>query len=391
MASALSVASLIGWVRSPSRRDVALAAVLAAGAVVGAATHGYTGLEAAGLGLLCVPLAVRTQWPLAVLGAVACGAVVVLALAEPSPLIALPVIVALYTVGVRGSRRRTLAVAAGLVPSAVLIVLVFSPQDDEGALQQLLEMVTQLGFALAVGEAIRSRREFLDAIRDRAERVAHEHELEARQRVEEERLRMARDVHDVVAHAIATISTQAAVGVHVGREEPERALEALESIKGVSNRALQDLRHALGALRDGGGEESTHPTPSVEGVPELVRQARAAGVPVDLRMEGAPADLPAALQVAIYRIVQEGLTNVMRHAGGARATVLVEVSAEEVAVEVRDDGSGTPTTATAAGTGSGLAGMHERAGALGGSLQSGALVGGGFRVRAVLPRDREPG
>ena len=135
MASALSVASLIGWVRSPSRRDVALAAVLAAGAVVGAATHGHTELEAAGFGLLCVPLAVRTRWPLAVLGAVACGAVVGLALAEPSPLIALPVIVALYTVGVRGSRRRTLAVAAGLVPSAVLIVLVFSPQD-EPALQQ---------------------------------------------------------------------------------------------------------------------------------------------------------------------------------------------------------------------------------------------------------------
>ena len=390
MASALSVASLIGWVRSPSRRDVALAAVLAAGAVVGAATHGHTGLEAAGLGLLCVPLAVRTRWPLAVLGAVACGAVVELALDRPWPPIALPLIVALYTVGVRGSRRRTLAVAAGLVPSAVVIVLVFSPHD-ESALQQILEMVSQLGFALAVGEAIRSRREFLDAIRDRAERVAHEHELEARQRVEEERLRMARDVHDVVAHAIATISTQAAVGVHVGREEPERALEALESIKGVSNRALQDLRHAIGALRDGAGEESTHPTPSVEGVPELVRQARAAGVPVDLRVEGTPADLPAALQVAIYRIVQEGLTNVMRHAGGARAMVLVAVSAEEVAVEVRDDGSGTPTKVTTAGTGSGLAGMHERAGALGGSLQSGALVGGGFRVRAVLPRDREPG
>lgn len=366
-----------------------MAAALAVAVTVVGTAQDYSVLEAAGLAALCLPLAVRTRWPLAVLGAVVAGAVAYVGLVRPSEEFTAAMLVAAYTVGVRGSRRRALAVAGGLVPVAILLGLMLSP-TGQPLFALILEKLFQLGFALAVGEAVRSRGEYVDAVRDRAEQSARERELEARRRLGEERVRIARDVHDVVAHSIATISTQAAVGMHVGREEPERALEALESIKQVSNRALQDLRHALGTLRDPADEDPARPTPSMHDVPQLVDQARAAGVGVELRMEGAPAELPAALQVAVYRIVQEGLTNVMRHAGGARATVHVRVTAEEVIVEVRDDGSGAPTASSDAGTNSGLAGMRERTGALGGSLQTGVRPGGGFGVRAVMPVDREP-
>lgn len=385
----MAVPSLSSWVRVPARRDPLLAAALAVAVLVVSKLDGFSWLEAAGGAAVYIPLAVRTRWPLPVLAAVAGGAVAYVALAaEVSPAFTGSIMVALYTVGLHGTRRRALAVTAAIVPSTIVVVLLFSP-EQESTLGQIVGDLSQFGFALAVGEARRSRREAIEAIHDRAERSAHERELEARRRAEEERVRIARDVHDVVAHSIATISTQAAVGAHVGREEPERALDALESIKQVSNRALQDLRHALAALRDPGEAGPAHPTPAVDGVPELVDQARDAGVRVELRMEGAPAELPSGLQVAVYRIVQEGLTNVMRHASGSRAVVRVAVLADEVAVEVANDGGGTPTQSSQAGSHSGLVGMHERASALGGSIQSGAQLDGGFRVRAVLPVDRE--
>lgn len=384
----MSVASLRSWIRIPAHRDPTLAIALTVTVFIATSSQGYTTSDSAGLASLCLPLGVRTRWPLAVLGTVALGTVAYLVLGRSSPAFILPTMVALYTVGVRGSRRRALMVGAGLLPSAVFIVLVFRPEDGS-ALRQILESLSQLGFALAVGEAIRSRRESVEALIDREQRAAHERELEAHRRIDEERVRMARDVHDVVAHSIATINTQASVGVHLGRRDPERALEALDAIKLVSNRALYDLRHALGTLRDPAEDGSMHPTPSMQGVPELVEQARATGLPVELRMQGAQTEIPAALQVAIYRIIQEGLTNVMRHAGGARATVEVAVAGGEVAVEVGNDGSGAPTPGSEVGTRSGLAGMSERASALGGSLDAGAQPGGGFRVRAVMPVARE--
>lgn len=227
-------------------------------------------------------------------------------------------------------------------------------------------------------------------MRERAERAEREHELEARRRVDEERMRIARDVHDVVAHSLATVSTQASVGVHVGREEPELAVEALHAIKEVSTGALDDLRYALGALRDDSTDAPTGPTPSMRDLPELVGKARSSGLSVVLRMEGSLAALPVALQVAVYRIVQEGLTNVMRHASGAQATVRIAVANQQVQVDVINDGAGKPTASSGAGTQSGLIGMRERASAVGGAFEAGPATGGGFGVRAVLPLDERP-
>jgi signal transduction histidine kinase len=209
-----------------------------------------------------------------------------------------------------------------------------------------------------------------------------------RRRVDEERVRIARDVHDLVAHSIATISTQASVGVHIGREEPIRAVEVLESIKRVSGQALHDLRDALGVLREPSEGVPMAPTPSLHDVPELVQRARDSGLAVTLRMEGAASELPTKLQLASYRIIQERLTNVMRHASGARATVRIAVGGDDVRLEVSDDGTGTPTTLSGSGSGSGLEGMRERATAMGGVLEARRQADGGFRVRAVLPLER---
>lgn len=383
MSSATRIRSALDY----ARRDEVVAAALAV--LVGAASllMEFTWLETLASAALCLPLAWRSRWPLRVLGILACGVLVNLALVRVSETYAPPVVFALYSVAVLGTRRRTLAVAAGMIAAAIAVGVLFSPGDD-GTLQEIVQEVTRLGFALAVGEAVRGRRQFVGALRERAERAEREQELEARRQVDEERVRIARDVHDVVAHSIATISTQASVGLHIGREEPERAVEALAGIKEISARALYDLRSTLGVLREESGAP-TGPAPSMQLVPELVEQARGTGLAIDLRMEGSPAGLPAALGAGIYRIVQEGLTNVMRHAEGADAIVHIAVGAEEVEVEVSDDGTGASTDAGAAGGQSGLIGMRERATALGGVFEAGRRADGGFSVRAVIPLDRE--
>lgn len=159
----------------------------------------------------------------------------------------------------------------------------------------------------------------------------------------------------------------------------------LESIKDVSSEALDDLRHALGALRDDDSSAPTAPTSSMRDVPGLVDRARVSGLPVVLRLEGSHTALPAPAQATVFRIVQEGLTNVMRHAHGAQATVRVAVKRRGVEVDVINDGSGSPTVSSASTPGSGLIGMRERAAALGGEFEAGSVAGGGFHVRVALP------
>jgi signal transduction histidine kinase len=375
-----------------ARRDPVLALALAL-SIFAAARFGpqpTTPANAAALAAMCGPLAWRSRWPLQVLATTSAAIVLYLGVGHVSNDVSNdfvpPFAVALYscTASPSGSRRRTVVVAvlAGLF--AIAIVLAFSPAAGSKPRQILGEM-SLFAVGIAVGEAVRSQRALLDAMRERAERAEREQELEARRRVDAERLRMARDVHDLVAHNIATISTQAAVGVHVGRDDPRSAVEALENIKLVSTRALEDLRHALGVVR-GNDPESRMPAPSLRDVAALIEDARQAGVNVELRMDGSTNALPAALQLAVYRIVQEGLTNVMRHAAGASAVVGISVKAEYAQVEV-SNGVGTPTEASDAGSGSGLLGMRERTESLGGSFRAGKTAHGGFCVQAQLPLD----
>jgi signal transduction histidine kinase len=376
--------------RLPARRDIALALALA----VSLFTFARFGprpadtLDALGVAALCLPLVWRVRWPVPVLTAIACGAVLYLSVGQRPDNFIPPLMVALYTATAAGSRRRTIVIACVALVFATAVVLIFSP-DSSSTSRQIVEEASLFGLAIAVGEAVRSHRALLGAMRERAERAEREQELQTRRQVDEERLRIARDVHDLVAHNIATISTQASVGAHIGREDPARAVETLESIKTVSTRALEDLRQALGVVRDATGRDPTAPAPSVHEVSDLVEQARNAGLMVELRLEGSPIALPPALQIAVYRVVQEALTNVMRHAQGATAAVQITSDATHVDVEVVNDGAGRPGAASVAGSHSGLVGMRERAESLGGSFEARAIAQGGFRVHATLPLDRE--
>ena len=385
MRGTLSIASIVSF----ARRDGTLAVSTGIVMFGVSALLGFSWQESAACGALAVPLGWRRRWPMAVLVAVTCAIVIYLQLEDPSPFFRPPLLVALYTVAAHGWRRRTLAIAASTPLAAMALVAIHSPEAGSFG-GQSLEVFSQLGFALAVGEAVRSQKAFVAATRERAERAARDRELEARRRVNEERVRIAREVHDVIAHSIATISTQASVGVHVGHQEPERAVEVLESIKRISVQALHDLRHALGALREAAADGPTAPTPQLKDISELVQRARDSGLSVTLRMVGPSASLPSALQTTSYRIVQEGLTNVMRHAHGAHATVLISVAGDDMVIDVSDNGMGHPTATSRLGSRTGLVGLRERASAMGGELRAGRQEGGGFRVHVTLPLEREP-
>jgi signal transduction histidine kinase len=239
--------------------------------------------------------------------------------------------------------------------------------------------------ALLLAGSVRGRRAERAVMDERARHLAETREEEARRRVAEERVRIARDLHDSVAHSLTGISVQAGVGAHVLDERPDDALAALLAIKRASGDALADLRATLSMLRSSEAAPR-EPTAGLDRLPSLVESSRAAGLPVDVVIEGPARPLPPAVDAAAFRIVQESLTNVIRHADAARAVVAVRHREGCVEIEVTDDGRGVVTGGGAdGGGGHGLAGMQERAALLGGELDAGTRPSGGFRVRARLP------
>jgi signal transduction histidine kinase len=227
-----------------------------------------------------------------------------------------------------------------------------------------------------------------EATRIQAERAAvtrASRQLDQRRRQSEGRLRIARDLHDVVGHNISLINVQASMGLDLMDSQPEQARAALSAIKSASKEALEELRTMLTTLRRDDDIAPRSPAPGLDRVPELIELTRAAGLSVEVEITGTPPRLPAAVQLAAYRIIQESLTNVARHAGRARVTVRVIYGDADVRVEIDDDGTGPSLGASAIGTGSGIVGMRERATALGGNLSAGFCHGGGFRVSARLP------
>ena len=241
--------------------------------------------------------------------------------------------------------------------------------------------VSVLAWVLVVlfaGEVSRYHRAYLSEARRRKDQAEQAREEEFRRRATEERLRIAREVHDVLAHKISLINVQAAAALH--RRDPEQAFDALGAIKDASKETLRELRTTLGVLRQVDEEQPLSPAPSLDRIGDLISQTENAGLPVRLVVSGDRLDLPAPVDLAAYRIVQEALTNAVRHAGDARATVLVRYHPDHVTVEVRDDGAGTD-----AGEGNGIRGMRERAATLGGTLAAGPRPDGGCSVRASLP------
>ncbi len=228
---------------------------------------------------------------------------------------------------------------------------------------------------LAGAELFRVRRERI--ARDRRERAEAE-----RRRADEERLRIARELHDVLAHSISVINVQAGVALALMDERPEQARTALTTIKAASKEALGEVRQVLGALR-APGEAPRSPAPGLDRLPELLEQATSAGLAADLTVEGGRVPLPPGADLAAFRIVQEALTNIVRHSGSRTARIRLTYAPGSVEVLIDDDG---PAVAGGdSGGGNGLVGMRERAAALGGSVQAGPRPDGGFRVRALLP------
>jgi len=347
-------------------------------------------------------LLVRRRWPLGVLAVtVACG-LAYAARTYPEGPSQLAVYPALWTVALTVPRRQAwLAAGAAALAAAGTEVVFYSSTMFDG--EPLYAAVTVLA-AMWWGESVRARRAYVAELRDRAERAERTREGEARRRVDEERLRIARELHDVVSHTIGVISVQAGVAAHLLHRRPDKAADSLAAIRQASDEALGELHAMLGVLRERDGDAGGAPLSPAPGLAELdalVAQAAGAGVEVRVSLEGEPRRLPPAVDLAAYRVVQESLTNVVRHAGASRADITVTHLDGRVEVEVTDDGNGVvpPSAATGAfrpagspvgdrrhrRSGQGIPGMRERARAIGGSLEAGPRPGGGFRVQASLP------
>ncbi|MET7753357.1 sensor histidine kinase [Streptomyces sp. NPDC005389] len=299
--------------------------------------------------------------------------------------VSMSAVIALYTVAARTDRPTTWRV--GLVTMAVLTAAAMAFGPTPWYAQENVGLFAWTGMAAAAGDAVRSRRAFVDAIRERAERAERTREEEAGRRVAEERLRIARDLHDVVAHHIALVNVQAGVAAHVMDKRPDQAKEALAHVRDASRSALDELRATVGLLRQSGDPEApTEPAPGLAVLDGLLDSFRNAGLPVALARTDGERPLPATVDLAAYRIVQEALTNVRKHAGpDAKAEVSVVRVGRTVEITVLDNGTSTPDPDSVPTGGHGLLGMRERVGALGGTLTAAPRYGGGFRVQAILP------
>ncbi|MET0911282.1 MAG: histidine kinase [Ilumatobacteraceae bacterium] len=293
--------------------------------------------------------------------------------------------------------RRALVVPVG---SALLVLLgVGLATPDRGTnLWYHVAFTSWTAAALFLGDGARNRRAYLEQLEQRARDLEESREEETRRRLAEERLRIARDLHDVIAHGIATINMQSGVAAHLFERHPEQVLPALQAIKQVSKETLAELRLTLHVLRQDGertddpmagqderaGAAPLAPTPGLDRVGGLVEMTRRAGLPVELRLGDGILDLPPSVDVAAYRIVQESLANVMRHADASRVEVSVQRSVGQIDIEIADDGLGAAASDDGP-PGHGIVGMRERAEMVGGRLEAGPRLGGGFRVHASLP------
>jgi signal transduction histidine kinase len=336
------------------------------------------------MGLGAAVLVLRRRAPLAVLSVTGCLSVVECVTGDPRAPVVMSAVVALYTVAATTDRYTTWRV--GLLTMAVLTGAAMLAGPLPWYAQDNLAVFAWTGIGATAGDAVRSRRAFVRAIRERAEKAERTREEEARRRVAEERLRIARDLHDVVAHHIALVNVQAGVAAHVMDKRPDQAKEALAHVREASRSALDELRATVGLLRQSDDPRApTEPAPGLHRLDELVATFRHAGLHVEVARADQGTTLPAAVGLAAYRIVQEALTNVQKHAGPrARAEVSIVRVGPHIEVTVLDDGAGETAPAPAGG-GHGLLGMRERVTAVNGTLTTGPRYGGGFRVHAILP------
>jgi signal transduction histidine kinase len=297
---------------------------------------------------------------------------------------------ALYSLVVHGRDRRRTWTVYGLLSIGLLVVAMPTvvAADDEGSeIIHVLNMALYLAGAGAVGALVRNRQRIFVDTQRRAERAEADRLAEAERAVARERLRIAREMHDVVAHGMSVVAVQAAAARELVHTNPDKVEEVLERIETVSRESLTEMRRMLGVLRHTRDPDaSLTPQPTLDDVSTAVAQSVESGVATELVVTGNRTELPAGVGLAAFRIVQEALTNVRKHAGPrASATVVIDYQDGQVVVEVSDDGRGAVSSIGRSGGGNGLIGMRERVDAYGGRFAAGPRVGGGYAVRAVLP------
>jgi len=359
--------------------------------VYGQVPDGYREPGALGVGFLLaatVPLAWRRRAPLTVLAWTVLVTIAAEVLAVPYGT-GLGVVVALYTVASNCDRRRSVRalVAVTTLTMALLVAgLLFAPEAQVTA-DYFLTNLLSLGMAWALGDNQRTRRAYTAEVEARAERLERDREAATRAAADAERARIARELHDVVAHHVSVMAVQAGAARRVAETRPGAARDALAAIETSSRLALTELRRLLGVLRAPDGP-ALSPQPGLGELDELLAQTRAAGLPVELCREGEARPLPAAADLSAYRIVQEALTNTRKHARAATATVRLRWTPDALEVRVADDGRGV-LGAGELGGGHGLVGMRERVALFGGELRVEPRPGGGLQITATLPYDRD--
>ena len=399
-------------VSTPFRRDAVLAGVLAlVGAVSTLGVGPLLGVDAArsptlaalGAAATAVPLAWRRRAPVAVLAAVTplyVGHLVGFAAAEAfNAGFNLPLFVALYSVGAYAERRRALLAA---VPAVVVLVAAELPRlaeetvaaiTGEGPTAELVYAGVLVGgvvYAATVllGAYVATRRAYRAELVARAERLERERTERAERAVADERARLARELHDVVAHHLSGMVVQAGAAERLLDRDPEQARALLADLRASGRSTLASMRRLVGVLR-ADAEEGTAPQPGLERLDVVLEQARAAGVAAELTVEGERRPLRAEVDLAAYRVLQEALTNVRKHAPGATARVAVRYRDDDVEVEVADDGAATAPVEEEPSSGVGLVGLRERAAILGGELKAGPNARGGWTVVARIPLEAE--
>lgn len=327
-----------------------------------------------------LPLLVRRRWPFAVLA-------VVLAAAVATPVdgqYVLPIIVALYTIGSTRSWEATIPAAAAPVAAGFIYILA---GGSEFTYDDLSAVGLTCAVAAGMGQFVRSRRASFEALQERAERLDRERELLAERAVAEERVRIAQELHDVVAHNVSLIVVQAqALGATV---PDDRVTAATTGIADLGRRAMTEMHRTLKLLRANGDEAAQRtPQPGLADLDELLERSRATGLRVELAVEGERRPLSQTVDLSAFRIVQEALTNVIKHAGHAQASVVLRYRPDALELTITDSGDGDGAHAPTPG-GHGLVGMRERAALFGGTLTAGPRPGHGFEVHAVLPYGEE--
>ncbi|MFF3785609.1 sensor histidine kinase [Streptomyces sp. NPDC001933] len=364
---------------------------------VGAPSVGAGHVAAVPIALgLCVVVALRRRAPeKMLLLAIAMGVAQLVTGVGPSVanFAMLVIVFTVATVGERWASRLALVCSLG---AAGLSTLRWPQEAPQGgwAQQTFVVIVLTVPFVLAwvLGDSMRTRRAYFNQLEERAARLEREREAQSKVAVAAERARIARELHDVVAHNVSVMVVQADGAAYVMDAAPDQAKQALETISSTGRQALAEMRRLLGVLRTGDAQESGEyvPQPDVDQIEDLIDQVRQAGLAVDFKIEGTPRPLPSGVELTAYRIVQEALTNTRKHGGpDAGASVRLVYFDDGLGLLIEDDGRGAAhelyEDGGADGAGHGMIGMRERVGMVGGTLDAGPRPGGGFRISALLP------